>query len=218
MKRIFDIIVAIVGLSLFLPLLALFGSVIWIGDKGSILYKSRRIGRYGQPFELIKFRTMIVNAEQLGGPTTSDDDPRLTKIGRYLRRFKIDEIPQLFNVVKGEMSLVGPRPEIESEFNNYTVEQRRVLELHPGITDYASIWNIDESAVLAGEANPHLAYKKYIQPTKLELQLKYLREGSFWLDAKIILYTIKRIIFKSWLPPELRKYPPPGARRQVEPG
>jgi len=156
---------------------------------------------------------MVIDAEKVGGPSTAGDDPRVTRIGRFLRRFKLDEFPQLINVLKGDMNLVGPRPEVESEVREYSAEQRRVLDIRPGITDFASLWNADEGAVLAGAADPHRAYKQYIQPTKLELQLKYCREQSFWLDLKLIFNTLYKIVNKGWVPPELRDYPPPEVPR-----
>ena len=123
-----------------------------------------------------------------------------------MRRFKLDELPQLINVLIGEMSLVGPRPEVMSEVEEYTEEQRGVLALRPGITDWASIWNADEGSVLAGADDPHAVYKDLIQPTKLELQLKYLQERTFFIDLKILLYTFLRLFRKDWLPQELEPY------------
>lgn len=129
-----------------------------------------------------------------------------------MRRFKVDELPQLFNVLVGDMSIVGPRPEVLSELQEYQGEYAPILELRPGITDWASLWNADEGAILEGAKDPHAAYKKYIQPTKLKLQLKYRRERSFWLDLKLILYTLLKIVRKGWVPPELRGYPLPVLR------
>lgn len=209
MKRLFDFVASVAGLVVLSPVLVLFSILVKAGSTGPVLYRGLRIGKGGRPFRLLKFRTMVVNAEKIGGPTTAGDDPRVTGIGRFLRRFKLDELPQLINVLKGDMSLVGPRPEVESEVREYSAEQRRVLDIRPGITDFASLWNSDEGAVLAGAADAHAAYKQYIQPTKLKLQLKYLEERSFWLDVKLIFYTLLKIVRKGWVPPELREFPAP---------
>lgn len=215
MKRLFDILLSILGLILTAPVLLLLALGIKGGSRGPVFYRGVRAGRGGRPFRIFKFRTMVTDAEKLGGPTTSGDDPRVTRIGRFMRRYKLDELPQLFNVLIGQMSFVGPRPEVLSEVAEYTEEQRKVLELRPGITDWASIWNSDEGAVLAGAPDPHRAYKEWIQPTKLRLQLKYHAEHSVFLDVKIIFYTLMKIIRKDWLPKEIRSFGKP--RIGVEP-
>jgi len=209
MKRLLDLVLCAFGIAVLSPLCLLLSLMVWFGDRGPALYRGRRAGRSGDVFELLKFRTMVVNAERLGGPTTSDYDPRITKVGAFMRRYKLDELPQLLNVLKGDMSLVGPRPEVLSEVERYTDEQRRVLSLRAGITDLASLWNADEGAVLAGTVYPHAAYQQFIHPTKLALQLRYLDERSLWLDLKIIIYTVWKIFRKGWVPPELRAVPPP---------
>lgn len=209
MKRLFDFAAALVGIVLLFPLLVLLGVLVMATSKGPALYRGRRIGCFGKPFFLIKFRSMLLDAERQGGPTTAGDDPRLTRIGAFMRRFKLDELPQLFNVMAGDMSIVGPRPEVLSELAEYTGKYAPILTLRPGITDWASLWNADEGAILEGAKDPHAAYKKYIQPTKLELQLKYWRERSFWLDLKLIFYTLYKIVRKGWVPAELRQYPLP---------
>jgi lipopolysaccharide/colanic/teichoic acid biosynthesis glycosyltransferase len=208
-KRVFDIVGSVMGIVLLAPLLLVLATLVKTTSKGPVLYKGRRVGRFGRVFKLMKFRSMVVDAELIGGPTTSNQDPRVTGVGRFLRRHKFDELPQLLNVIIGNMSLVGPRPEVLSEVAEYSTEQRRVFELRPGITDFASLWNADEGAVLANAKDPHAAYKKYIQPTKLALQIKYLEERSFRLDMKLIFYTLFKIVRKGWVPPELRAYPPP---------
>ncbi len=206
MKRLFDFSAGLFGLVILWPALAALAIWIKLSSPGPVLYRGKRAGRDGVPFRIMKFRSMVVDAENLGGPSSSGDDPRITRVGDFMRRFKLDELPQLINVLIGEMSLVGPRPEVLSEVEGYTDEQRGVLALRPGITDWASIWNADEGAVLAGAEDPHAAYKELIQPTKLELQLKYLRERSFFVDLKILLYTVLRLFRKDWLPRELESY------------
>jgi len=208
-KRIADFFFSLLGLIVLGPFLVLIGLIVWFTDRGPVFYRGQRVGLFAEEFALLKFRTMVVNAEKIGGPTTAGDDPRMTRIGGLLRRFKLDELPQLINVLKGDMSFVGPRPEVESEVHEYSAEQRRVLDIRPGITDYASLWNSDEGAVLAGAADAHAAYKRYIQPTKLQLQLKYLEERSFWLDTRLVFYTLLKIFRKNWVPQELREFPPP---------
>jgi lipopolysaccharide/colanic/teichoic acid biosynthesis glycosyltransferase len=139
---------------------------------------------------------MVVEAEKLGGPSTADDDPRITKIGRLLRKFKLDELPQLINVLKGEMSFVGPRPEVQHYVEMFTEEEKAILSVRPGITDWASLWNPDEGAILAESFDPEKAYMEEIRPQKLKLQLKYVRERSFSSDLKIIFLTLKTIMIR----------------------
>jgi lipopolysaccharide/colanic/teichoic acid biosynthesis glycosyltransferase len=165
-------------------------------DGGPIFYRGIRIGRYGKLFKIFKFRTMVVNAEKLGGPSTADDDPRITKTGKFLRKYKLDELPQLMNVLKGEMSFVGPRPEVQHYVDMFTEEEKAILNVRPGITDWASLWNPDEGALLKGSKDPEKAYMEKIRPEKLKLQLKYVREGSFRIDLKIILLTLKTIMIR----------------------
>jgi lipopolysaccharide/colanic/teichoic acid biosynthesis glycosyltransferase len=143
---------------------------------------------------MFKFRTMIVDAEKKGGSCTADDDPRLTNFGRKLRKYKLDELPQLFNVFKGDMSLVGSRPEVQHYTDMYTDEEKAILSVRPGITDWATLWNPDEGAVLAGAEDPEEAYRRLIRPTKIKLQLQYVRERSFAKDLKIILQSLLLII------------------------
>ena len=189
-KRIFDVTAAVAGIILTLPILLCIASLIKREDAGLILYRGERIGLSGKPFRIFKFRTMVVNAESLGGPSTSDDDSRITRIGKFLRRYKLDELPQLINVLTGDMSIVGPRPEVKRYTDMYTEEEKAILAVRPGITDWASIWNADEGAVLAGTDDPDKAYLELIRPNKLKLQMKYVRERSFRVDLQIIFLTI----------------------------
>ncbi len=208
-KRAFDIAASAIGIAVLSPLLLILAVIVKVTSSGPVLYRGIRAGTNGLPFRIMKFRTMVVDAERAGGPSTSDDDPRVTRVGALMRRYKLDELPQLMNVLVGNMSVVGPRPEVLSEVAEYTTEQRRALEMRPGITDWASIWNSDEGAVLAGAADPHAAYKERIQPTKLRLQLKYRDEHSFFLDLKLIFLTMRKIVNKGWIPQELRPYGKP---------
>lgn len=163
----------------------------------SIFYRSTRIGKDGKPFLMYKLRTMIPGADRMGGPSTSGDDPRLTKIGRVLRKFKIDELPQLINVLKGDMALVGPRPEVPEVIHMMSRRERAIiLSVKPGITDLASLWNIEEEEVLRGESDPHQAYLEKIWPTKKKLQIEYVINKSLLLDLKILTKTLWRIIIR----------------------
>ncbi|MBN2579211.1 MAG: sugar transferase [Pirellulales bacterium] len=207
LKRLFDIFVSGIGLLVFSPLLAALAVWIKRDSPGPVFYRGWRAGRYGKPFQIYKFRSMVTNADQIGGPTTSGDDPRVTRSGRFVRRFKLDELSQLINVFRGDMSLVGPRPEVVDKAEQFDEEARKTLSIRPGITDWASIWNSDEGGVLAGTADPDAVYQQVIFPTKLKLQLYYLDHHGFFGDIKIIFYTLLRILRKSWRPKELKDYP-----------
>lgn len=194
MKRLFDIISAFTGLLLFSPVLLIAALLIKCGDRGPVFYRGLRIGMNGKPFRMYKFRTMVVNADKVGGPSTSDDDLRITRTGRVLRKLKLDELPQLFNVLAGQMSVVGPRPEVPFYVDMFTEQERAILSVRPGITDYASIWNPDEGAALKGSEDPEKVYRELIRPKKIALQLKYVREISFFTDIKIIVQTFLTIV------------------------
>ncbi len=196
-KKIFDIIASVTGLIILSPLLFVIALGIKIDSKGPFLYRGRRVGKGGKPFYMYKFRTMVVNAEQLGGPTTSEDDTRVTNVGRFLRKHKLDELPQLINVLKGEMSLVGPRPEVSQVINLLPREKQNIiLSVKPGITDFASLQFSEEGKIVSRVKDPHEAYLKKIWPAKIRLQLKYVEEQSFFTDIRIILKTIKKILFR----------------------
>ena len=194
MKRLFDIFCAVLGLFLISPVFVFIAILVKMQDGGPVLYYGERVGYKGRVFRMMKFRTMVVDAEKIGGTSTSDRDHRLTKYGRLLRKCKLDELPQLINVLKGEMSIVGPRPEVKRYTDLFSEEEKEILSVRPGITDWASIWNADEGKVLAGAADPEKAYMELIRPTKLKLQLKYVRERSFWVDLKIIFLTLLAIV------------------------
>jgi lipopolysaccharide/colanic/teichoic acid biosynthesis glycosyltransferase len=194
LKRLFDIISSFFGLVAVSPVLLGIAILIKKEDRGPVFYRGVRVGRFGGPFKIFKFRTMVLNAEKLGGPSTADDDPRITRVGKFIRRYKLDELPQLINVLKGEMSVVGPRPEVQMYVDMFTEEEKSILSVRPGITDWASIWNPDEGAILAGSPDPEKTYMETIRPEKIRLQLKYVRERSFWVDLKIIAQTIIAIL------------------------
>jgi lipopolysaccharide/colanic/teichoic acid biosynthesis glycosyltransferase len=206
-KRLFDIVVSGVVLLVLSPVV--LGVAIWVAldSPGGVFYRGLRAGKGNRPFPMLKFRTMVTNADKIGGSSTSGEDPRITRSGRFIRRYKLDELSQLINVLAGDMSLVGPRPEILSYTTKYEGKYREILSVRPGITDWASIWNADEGGVLAGARDPDRAFEILIQPTKLELQLRYIRERTFWLDLKIIAYTVRRILDSDFCPRELADVP-----------
>lgn len=208
MKRLFDLVASATGLIVFSPLLIAVAVWVKLDSPGPVFYRGQRAGRGNRPFGIFKFRSMVMNADRIGGSSTSGEDPRITRSGRFIRRYKIDELSQLINVLLGDMSIVGPRPEILSYTSNYQGELLEILTVRPGITDWASIWNADEGGVLAGARDPDRAYEILIQPTKLQLQLKYVRERTMWMDLKIIFYTMRRIFDSGFHPRELASVPP----------
>lgn len=190
MKRSFDILAAAAGLAVLFPVLAAIAVLIKAGSTGPVFYRGVRSGLGGKSFKIFKFRTMVVDAEKIGGASTADGDARVTRIGKRLRKYKLDELPQLFNVLLGDMSLVGPRPEVPMYTDLYTSAEKKILGVRPGITDFATLWNPDEGALLAGEPDPEKAYLEKIRPTKIKLQLEYVDKASFFTDLKIILATV----------------------------
>lgn len=195
-KRIFDIIISIIGLILFSPVLLIIAIIIKLHDSGSVFYKAPRIGLNGAPFYMYKFRTMIPDADKFGPSSSSKSDVRVTPIGKYLRKYKFDELPQLFNVLSGKMSIIGPRPEEKKFTDMFSVEEKNILSVKPGITDWASIWNSNESELLEGCDDPDGYYLKYIRPEKLRLQLLYSRKSNFFVDLQIFFLTLRKILFK----------------------
>jgi len=189
LKRSFDFLGAAFGLFLFSPLLVAIALMINL-NSGPVFYRGVRIGLHGRPFRIFKFRTMVVNAEQLGASSTGDDDPRITRFGRFLRRHKLDELPQLLNVLTGDMSIVGPRPQVQWAVDLYKDDEHALLSVRPGITDYASLVFRDEGAILHGSADPDQDYLETIHPEKVRLGLLYLQTQSMWTDLKIILATV----------------------------
>ena len=216
-KRLFDIMVAVVGLVLVAPLLLLIGLMVKFSSPGPMLYRGTRVGLRGKLFSMLKFRTMVRDAESLGGSATAADDPRLTSSGKFLRRYKLDELPQLINVLVGDMSLVGPRPEVEKYVSLFSLEEKAVLTVRPGITDWASIWNSNEAAVLDGSRDPEKTYEELIRPTKLALQLLYVRNHSQSVDMKILFHTAVKLVHQNWVPKELKPYGRVGSYRMTSP-
>ena len=188
-KRLFDVVVAGISLVLLSPLLAAVAIGIRATSPGPAFYRGTRAGRGGRHFAMLKFRTMVIDADRRGPSSTAADDVRITQIGHVLRRFKLDELPQLINVVKGEMSLVGPRPQVISVVNDYTERERGLLAVQPGITDWASIRFRNEGEILKGSADPDADYLRLIHPEKVSLGLKYADSVSFATDVGILLHT-----------------------------
>jgi lipopolysaccharide/colanic/teichoic acid biosynthesis glycosyltransferase/glycosyltransferase involved in cell wall biosynthesis len=213
-KRILDCAIVLPLLILLAPLMALIALAVKAGSRGPVLYRGIRTGRNGRPFRILKFRSMVVRAESMGGSATAADDPRITGIGRFLRKYKLDELPQLVNVLKGEMSLVGPRPEVAKFTARYAGDETKILKLLPGITDWASIWDFDEASALKGSSDPEAAYEKLIRPTKLALQLLYFRDHSLRVDVRILLHTGIKLFHPGWIPKEIAVYAAPRATQQ----
>jgi lipopolysaccharide/colanic/teichoic acid biosynthesis glycosyltransferase len=207
-KRLFDVTVSAIMLVLFAPVMLAVAVWVALDSPGGVFYRGVRGGRGNRPFGMLKFRSMVKNADKIGGPTTNAGDMRLTAPGAFIRRFKLDELPQLINVLKGDMSLVGPRPQVMSYTSKYEGEYREIWTVRPGITDWASIWNADEQAVLEGAADADRAYDVLINPTKMRLQLEYVRTRSFWMDLRILYSTARRIVDPSFYPRELASTPP----------
>ncbi len=193
LKRIFDITFSLFGLIILLPFMLIIAILIKIDSKGPVFFKQIRVTKNGKEFKIFKYRTMRVGSDKYSQITVGKDG-RITKIGSFLRKYKLDEIPQLINVLIGDMSLVGPRPEVPKYVALYTDEQKEILKVRAGITDYASIEFSDENDLLASEEEPEKAYIEKIMPKKIELNKKYLSEISILTDIKIILLTIKKIL------------------------
>lgn len=193
-KRSLDVTAAFSGLAVLMPLLSVIAYKIRKEDGGPVFYRGVRVGRHGRTFKMIKFRTMVVDAEKIGASSTTEDDPRLTGVGRKIRRYKLDELPQLFNVLIGDMSMVGPRPQVQWAVDHYTPEEKEILNVRPGITDFASIEFANEGEILKGSDDPDRLYMEIIHPRKMELCLKYCRQRSLGLDLKLIGRTFCRIV------------------------
>lgn len=192
-KRFLDIVVSLLALILIWPLIAAVAVGIKISSPGPVFYRGIRTGLHGKPFRILKFRTMVANAESLGGPTTGTNDRRVTRIGALLRRTKLDELPQFWNVLTGEMSLVGPRPEVLEYTATYEGDERCILLMRPGITDFASIEFADLDD-LVGDADPDRYFREHIMPRKTALRMKYVKEWSLLTDFRLLWLTFFRVI------------------------
>lgn len=237
-KRLLDLLVSLFGLIVFSPILLVVMLLIWSQDRHSPFYIAPRVGKDEKLFNMVKLRSMIVNADKSGVDSTSANDTRITPVGHFIRRYKLDEVVQLWNVLVGDMSLVGPRPNVKSETDLYTSEEKKLLSVKPGITDFASIVFSDEGDILKDKTNPDLAYNQLIRPWKSRLGLEYINHGSLFLDAQLIVYTLVSIVSKSsalrWVTKQLSviksdeelikvsgrtealyPYPPPGSNNIV---
>lgn len=194
MKRFFDLFFSFFGLMIFSPILLIIGILIACTSTGGVFYRQVRVGKGNMDFKIYKFRTMKVNSDKLGLLTVGGRDPRITRIGYYLRKYKLDELPQLINVLLGDMSFVGPRPEVRKYVNLYSEEQREVLKVRPGITDLASIEYRGENDILSKQSEPNKYYIEVIMPHKLKINLEYLENRSLKKDIGVILKTFKAIM------------------------
>jgi lipopolysaccharide/colanic/teichoic acid biosynthesis glycosyltransferase len=233
-KRLLDIAISLIGLICFSPILLFVSILVWSNDKKSPFYIPSRVGKKGKIFYMVKLRSMVVNADKTGVDSTSNNDLRITSIGQKIRKYKLDELTQLWNVLLGDMSLVGPRPNIKAEVDLYTEVEKELLSVKPGITDFSSIVFSDEGKILENKKDPDLAYNQLIRPWKSRLGLIYIKHQSILLDIEIIIYTLIALISKrtalNWVSKKLEKfrvdkdlvniskreielfpYPPPGA-------
>jgi lipopolysaccharide/colanic/teichoic acid biosynthesis glycosyltransferase len=196
LKRATDICVSAAALVILLPALLAIATVILTCDGRPVFYRGIRIGHWGKPFRIFKFRTMVVDAERFGGSAATDTDVRITRIGRALRKHKLDELPEFINVLLGEMSLVGPRPEVPEYVALLREAEQLILTVRPGITDWATLWDADEGALLAQTSDPEHMYVNYILPEKIKFQVQYVHAQSFWTDLCILCKTAYVIIFR----------------------
>jgi len=194
MKRALDFTLALIALVALAAMLLVIAIFVWISDFHAPFYTGRRIGRFGREFKMIKFRSMRPDAWKTGVNSTAGNDARITRLGKFLRRFKLDELPQLVNVLTGEMSLVGPRPQVPDDAARYTPEERHMLDVRPGVTDLASIVFADEGAILEGASDPDLLYNQIIRPWKSRLALLYMQRGSLALDLRILGWTTLALV------------------------
>lgn len=194
MKRLFDIVVSLLGLAIASPILAPVCVLIWLQDFASPFYIAPRVGKNGKIFKMVKLRSMIANADKSGVDSTGANDKRITPIGKFVRSYKLDELAQLWNVLKGDMSLVGPRPNVQREVDLYTNAERGLLSVKPGITDISSIVFADEGEILKDSLDPDIAYNQLIRPWKSQLGLLYVENSSLVLDVKLIVLTVVAII------------------------
>jgi len=195
-KRLFDIVFAVTLITATLPLWLVAVCRIKWHDGGPIFYRAPRVGLSGRPFVMHKFRTMVLDADKVDVSSTSSDDPRITSAGHWMRRWKIDELPQLLDVLMGRMSIVGPRPQVQWAVDRYSPEERKVLDVRPGITDWASIVFSNEAEILKGHPDPDEAYMRLIHPTKMRLAIRYVQRPTLWTDLGILWGTAAAILGK----------------------
>ncbi len=196
MKRIVDFTFSLIGIIVFLPIIIIISILIWFQDFHNPFFYANRVGKNFKLFKMIKFRSMIVNADASGVDSTSSNDKRITKLGSFIRKFKLDEIPQLFNVFFGQMSLVGPRPNVKRETDLYTEDEKLILSFKPGITDFSSIVFSDEGEILKDSHDPDLDYNQLIRPWKSRLAIFYVQNSNLIIDIKIIYLTIQSLFNK----------------------
>ncbi len=192
-----DFVIAMFGLLIASPVLLPLLFLVWMQDRQSPFYIAHRVGKDERLFNIVKLRSMVVNADKNGVDSTSNSDVRITPIGHFIRNYKLDELTQLWNVLLGDMSLVGPRPNVQSETDLYTTTEKKLLSVKPGITDFSSIIFSDEGNILAGRQDPDLSYNQLIRPWKSRLGLIYIAHQSMWLDIQLVFYTIATIVSKS---------------------
>jgi lipopolysaccharide/colanic/teichoic acid biosynthesis glycosyltransferase len=185
---------ALIGLMLLSPFFLLIALAIAVDSRGGVFYKQERIGRFRKPFKLLKFRSMSVDSDKKGLLTVGFNDSRVTRVGRFIRRYKLDELPQLLNILWGDMSFVGPRPEVKKYVDQYSEEQLKVLQVRPGLTDYASLEYFNENELLSKSPNPEETYIKEVMPAKFNLNFKYIENQGFFTDLKLIFRTIGRVL------------------------
>lgn len=193
MKRLLDVLFSLSGLILLSPLIIYSAIRVKMDTTGNVFYKQKRVGKHGREFYLYKFRTMHANSDKVDLLTYGGDDPRITPFGSFLRKYKLDELPQLFNVLRGDMSIVGPRPEVKRYTDLYTVDQRKILNVRPGITDIASITFIDENNLLAAQPDPEKYYIEQVMPEKIRLNQSFISSPTLFNYLRIIALTIKKI-------------------------
>lgn len=196
MKRIFDIVISLCGITILVPIFIVIAILIKLNSKGPVFYIQKRVGQFNIDFSLFKFRTMSVGADKSGLLTVGSKDSRITSVGIFLRKYKLDELPQLINVLFGDMSLVGPRPEVRKYVDLYTKEQAEILNVKPGITDYSSIEYFEENELLGRSNNPEQTYIEKILPAKIALNKKYISESGLKTDLKILYLTLKKIVIR----------------------
>lgn len=197
MKRLFDFVCSLIGLIIFSPVLLVLSIMVVTGSSGGVFFRGLRVGLHGKEFRIFKFRSMLPDCEGKGKWNVGDKDDRITKVGHFLRKSKLDELPQLINVLKGDMSLVGPRPELKFYTDMYTDEEKAILDLKPGITDWASMTNFEQFKGFTTAEDPDVFYLEQVRPLKLKLQLYYRYHHSFWGDIRCIFWTAYKVITHS---------------------